>query len=121
MLSDAESSARLRPWIGGSPIQQAARILRTCACAHLIDRLTLRYRCRPDRPSGLLGAHRRGGAAFIDPVVPLEQVVRHLSRGVEAGQATGLARPFERAGEHEGELTPGQMSAERLALLLARR
>src|SRR4029453_10859537 len=81
--------------------------------SHLLHALALRHRGRPDRPSGLLNAHGRGGAAFVDPVVPFQQVVGHLGGLGEAGQATRLLRAPERDRQHEREPLPGEMTAQR--------
>src|SRR5438445_87271 len=89
------------------------------AHAHLLDGLTLRNRCRPDRPVRLLLANGLGRDALVNPVVPLVQVLGHLGAVAQARQPARLLRAPHGAREDEHELVAGEIAAEGLGLLLA--
>ena len=86
------------------------------AGGHVPERLALGDRRRPDRPVGL-GDAQIGGAQSVElAVVPLRQVVAALGTLPEARQRAGVARPLQRAGEHDGALDavdPGELRGKR--------
>jgi hypothetical protein len=74
----------------------------------LVRRLAARASIPEDEPAWRLSVDLLGRQPFVFPVIPLDEVgLDDRARG-EAGQLTRLARPLQRADEHERERAAAQ-------------
>ncbi len=142
VLTEPVPSANRLPARGGRPSQVAARILRTWAWANkatsppllhgsidhllgsgsdMLDGFALGDGRVPNGPVRLLFANVRGGAAFEDSVVPFTQVLVNLRHIGIAGDTAGFPGTLQRAGQHQAELTMGEVVPNLRRTLLSSR
>ena len=91
------------------------------AAPDLFDRLAVDDGSRSDRPLRLFQPDFLRRSSFIDAIIPFEQVIGHFSRLTIAGQPAGLARPAQRATEHQSKSPTGQRLPQRGSLALTGR
>src|SRR5437764_7448328 len=90
------------------PIARAEPVQRPIGpCAHLIGLLTVWATVSPQAPTRPLLADLRGGEPLVVAVIPFAKVLADRRPVREAGQFARLARPPQRARQHERELPTG--------------
>src|SRR5205807_885585 len=87
--------------------------------ADVCHTLAARAAVTEDAPVRPFPADVGGRPALVGAVVPLDQIRIGSSRGAEAGQFAGPARPLERAGEHVAKSQSLQSFAEAPGVALA--